>query len=265
MLRRAHDAGVGAILAIGIGEGPAQMYRAAELAEQYAGRDGFPKIYASVGVHPSEGADVDAAVLERVASIAKSPKVIAIGEIGLDYYHADNPLISVQQRVFVQQMEIAAAAKLPILIHCRTSDAAKPEAKAKYAGADAWADLLDLIEENWSPTGLGGVMHCFSGSTAVAQRSLDAGFLISFAGNITYPSAQGIRDAAAYVSLAHTLIETDAPFLAPVSHRGQRNESAYVGEVAKQLAEIHKCDVGAIGAATSANFARALLAPRGLS
>jgi TatD DNase family protein len=201
MLRRALDAGVGALLAIGIGDGPEKMHRAQELAVEFAGRVDVPKIYTSVGMHPSEGEAADAAALRRVAALAADPNCVAIGEIGLDYYHAENPPIEVQQRVFVEQMAIAAAAGLPILIHCRTSDAAAPAAKEKYSGADAWSDLLALIEEHWRPTGLGGVMHCFSGSEAVARRSMDAGFLISFAGNITYPKAQLIRDAAAFVPL----------------------------------------------------------------
>ncbi len=259
MLQRAADAGLRGILAIGIGDGPEHMHQALALAAEYSTRPGFPAIYASAGIHPSESAHSTDAALATLAELTRDPRCIAVGEIGLDYYHAENPPIDVQQRVFIEQMSIAAAARLPILIHCRTSDAAAPAAREKFAGADAWADLLTLIEQHWRPTGLGGVMHCFSGSNEVARRSLDAGFLISFAGNITYPKAQPIRDAAAYVPLAQTLVETDAPFLAPVPHRGQRNEPAFVTEVAGQLAQIHATTPEAIGETTTANFSRLFL------
>jgi TatD DNase family protein len=256
MLHRAAVVGVKAILAVGIGDGPANMHRALEIAAEYAGREDFPKIYASVGIHPSEGAFADAAALERVAALAQNQNCIAIGEIGLDYYHAENPPIATQHRVFIEQMAIAAAARLPILIHCRASDGAAPEASAKFGAADAWEDTLSLIAAHWRPTGLGGVMHCFSGTKEIARRSMDMGFLISFVGNITYPKAQAIRDAAAFVPISNILIETDAPFLAPVPHRGQRNEPAFVAEVARQLAAIHSTDADSIGAATTENFHR---------
>ena len=123
---------------------------------------------------------------------------MAVGEIGLDYYHVDNPDIATQKRAFVAQMEIAAQVRKPIMIHCRTSELATPQAKEKFGAADAWEDLLELIEEHWTPTGLAGMMHCFSGSVEQAERSLEAGFYLSFAGNLTYPKAQGIRDAAVF-------------------------------------------------------------------
>jgi TatD DNase family protein len=141
-------------------------------------------------------------------------------------------------------MELAQAAKLPIVIHCRPSD-----------GSDnAWEDCLSLLHEQWSPNGLGGILHCFTGTWAHAQRALDMGFMISFAGNVTFPKAQQIRDAAKQVPLDRMLIETDSPFLAPVPHRGKRNEPAFVKETARQLGELRGLSTEEMGRQTAGNF-----------
>jgi TatD DNase family protein len=256
MLANAWQAGVRAVLSIGIGDGPHEMHRALEIAHEFAGRPETPTIWASAGIHPQEAHQVDTASLARLAELAADPKCVAIGEIGLDYYHVENPEITVQKKAFVAQMEVAAAAKLPILLHIRTSELATPEAKAKFGAADAWADTLELLEAHWRPTGLGGVMHCFSGDVAEAKRSLELGFLLSFAGNLTYPKAQGIRDAAIFAPLESLLVETDAPFLAPIPNRGQRNEPAWVAHTAAYLAEIRRITPEAIAEATTANFHR---------
>ena len=129
----------------------------------------------------------------------------------------------------ISQLEIAAARKRPILIHCRPKDGA----------TDAWDDLFEVLDEHWASTGLGGVMHCFGGGWEQAQRSLDLGFLISFAGNLTYPKAQPLRDVAAGMPLDSVLVETDAPWLAPGRARGKRNEPAWVTQTAQTLAELH--------------------------
>jgi TatD DNase family protein len=179
-----------------------------------------------------------------------------VGEIGLDYYHVENPEIATQQAAFVAQMEIAGAVKKPILIHCRTSELATAEAKAKYGSADAEADLLRLIAEHWAQYKLPGVMHCFSGDVEHARRSLDLGFYLSFAGNLTYPKAQGIRDAAAFAPVDRILVETDAPFLAPIPHRGQRNEPALVVHTAAALAGLRGIEPEKLAALTTANFMR---------
>ncbi len=230
MLATAWNAGVRAVLSIGIGDGPHEMHRALEIAHEFAGRPETPTIWASAGIHPQEAHQVDAASLAKLAELASDPKCIAIGEIGLDYYHLENPDITTQKKAFIAQMAVAAAAKLPILLHIRTSELATPEAKAKFGVADAWAGHAGkLLETHWRPTGLGGVMHCFSGDVAEAKRSLELGFLLSFAGNLTYPKAQGIRDAAIYAPLESILVETDAPFLAPIPKRGERNEPALGG------------------------------------
>jgi TatD DNase family protein len=171
--------------------------------------------------------------------------VIAWGEIGLDYFY-DNTPREVQKTVFLQQMELAQAAKLPIIIHCRPSDNSE----------NAWDDCLSMIQEHWKPTGLGGILHCFTGTADHASRGLDMGFMISFAGNITFPKAQPIRDAARIVPLDRILIETDSPYLAPIPHRGRRNEPAFVTEVARQIGEFRNLSEEEIGLKTTQNFYR---------
>ena len=131
-------------------------------------------------------------------------------------------------------MELAKAAKLPIIIHCRPSDNSE----------NAWDDCLSMIAVHWTPSGFGGILHCFTGSIEHARRALDMGFMISFAGNITFPKAQPIRDAAQIVPLDRMLIETDSPYLAPIPHRGQRNEPAFVAEVARQIGELRGLSTG---------------------
>lgn len=255
VLRRAHAAGVHTILAIGIGEGPATMHHALEIASLTT-NPALPKIYASAGIHPQEAAQANEEALAKLASLAANPTCIAIGEIGLDYYHVDNPEPDIQQQAFIAQMKIAAAAKKPILIHCRTSELATPEAKQKFGAADAWEDLLTLIAAHWTPHKLGGVMHCFSGTADQGSRSLEAGFHLSFAGNLTYPKSQSIREAAVLAPADRILVETDAPFLAPIPHRGQRNEPALVTHTAETLATLRGISPEELAAITTENFHR---------
>jgi TatD DNase family protein len=246
VLERAGAAGVDTILAIGIGEGPATMHRACEIAFEFAGLPNVPRIFSSAGVHPSEAHLADDAALEKLAKLTLHPQLIAVGEIGLDDYHAENPPRDIQHRAFIQQMEIARDAKLPILIHCR----------AKEGTTTAWDDTLSLLESHWRSTGLGGVLHCFGGEWSHAQRGIDLGFAISFAGNITFPKARPLRDIAARVPLESMLIETDCPFLAPVPHRGQRNEPAYVAYVPQTLADVLNTTPEEIAASTTNTFNR---------
>ncbi len=253
VLRRAKTAGVETILAIGIGDGPDTMHRALEFAHATSDPE-FPCIYASAGIHPQEAAHASEAALARLAHLANDPRCIAIGEIGLDYYHADNPLAPVQHQAFIAQMRLAAGLRKPILIHCRTSELATPEAKTIFGDADAWEDLLQLIAEHWTPHGLGGIMHCFSGTTDQARRSLDAGFHLSFAGNLTYPKSQSIRDAAVMAPAKRILIETDAPFLAPPPLRGQRNEPAHITHTAEALAALRGISPQELALITTRNF-----------
>jgi TatD DNase family protein len=255
VLRRAYDAGVETILAIGIGEGPATMHQALEIADAAKG-PGLPRVYASVGIHPQEAANASNDALHKLTRLAGQERCIAIGEIGLDYYHFDNPAVAVQQQAFVAQMRVAAELRKPIVIHCRTSELATPQAKEKFGAADAWEDLLALVGEHWTPTGLGGIMHCFSGSVEQAERSLDAGFYLSFAGNLTYPKSQAIWDAAVVAPMDRILVETDAPFLAPIPLRGQRNEPAMMVHTAAALAALRGISLEELGAVTTGNFER---------
>src|SRR4051812_19239298 len=228
-LARAREAGLLALLAIGNGEGPDTADCAIKLAEA-RDRGEFPsspKIYASVGIHPHEAQLADASALSKLEQWAKSPHVIAWGEIGLDYYYDHSPR-EVQQKVFVEQMELAKAAKLPIIIHIRPSDNSE----------NAWDDLLRLLREHWASTGQRGILHCFTGEGHHAKAALEMGFVISFAGNVTFPKAQNIRDAPKAVPADQMFIETDSPYLAPIPMRGKRNEPAYVTQTANFIAEL---------------------------
>jgi len=245
VLKRAKSAGVDAYLAIGNGEGPDTADCGIQLAEKYNGQAGYPEIWASVGIHPHEASLANDAAYAKLAEWAKHPRVVAWGEIGLDYFYDHSPR-DVQKAVFLRQMKLANTAKLPIIIHCRPSD----------NSTNAWDDCLSLIQEHWAPTGLGGILHCFTGNVEHARRGLDLGFLISFAGNVTFPKAQNIRDAAQVVPLDRMLIETDSPYLAPIPHRGQRNEPAFVIETARQIADLRNATPEAIGEQTSQNFRR---------
>jgi TatD DNase family protein len=236
---RARQAGVSTMLAIGNGDGPGTgtFDCAIRLAEQYEG------VYATVGIHPHEAALAQGSDFDELAALARHPKVIAWGEIGLDYFYDHSPR-DVQQKVFVQQLELAKTAKLPVIIHCRPSDNSE----------NAWDDLLRLLRENWQSSGIAGVMHCFTGTVEQASASLDLGFVLSFAGNITYPKAQNIRDAAAMAPLDRIFIETDCPYLAPVPYRGKRNEPAYVVEVARRISQLRHVSPEEIGLRTTDNF-----------
>jgi len=245
MLNRAWDAGVGAVLAIGIGEGPAEMHHALEICREFNGRPNSPRLFASAGIYPHSTREADDKALEKLDALLAEPEVIACGEIGLDYYHEGAPR-DVQRNGLIRQLEVAAARKRPILIHCRGTN----------ESADAWDDLFLVLEEYWRRTGLGGIMHCFGGGWEQARRSLEIGFLVSFAGNLTYPKAQPLREVAARLPLESVLVETDAPWLAPAPHRGQRNEPAMVAQTAQTLADLHHLSVQEIAEATTKNFFR---------
>ncbi len=251
MLRRAADAGVGAVLAIGIGEGPAEMHQALDICRQFNGQPGLPRLYASAGIYPHNTPEADDAALAKLDSLLAEPEVIACGEIGLDYYH-DGAAHSVQREGLVSQLLIAAARKRPILIHCRPKDGA----------VDAWDHSL------WPSRTLGrdraGRRNAlFRRRWEQASRSLDLGFLISFAGNLTYPKAQPLRDVAARLPINRVLVETDAPWLAPAALRGKRNEPAFA-QTAQTLAELHHVSPEEIAAATSKNFACLFNLPPGV-
>lgn len=250
VLTRTKSAGIGAYLAIGNGEGPDTADCGIRLAEKYSGHPQYPEIWASVGIHPHEANLANDAADAQMLEWARHPRVVGWGEIGLDYFYDHSPR-EVQKSVFRRQMELAQAAKLPIIIHCRPSDNSE----------NAWDDCLSMIAEHWSApdldsSSLGGILHCFTGSVEHARRGLDLGFMISFAGNITFPKAQNIRDAAQFVPLDRMLIETDSPYLAPVPHRGQRNEPSFVIETARQIGQLRALSAEEIGRQTADNFSR---------
>ena len=234
MLERARAAGVTTLLAIGSGSAPTERLDAAiPFAEQH------DWIYATVGIHPHDANVATEEHFARLDELARHPRVIAWGEMGLDYHYDHSPR-DVQQQVMRRQLAQARAAKLPIVIHCR----------------DAWDDCLSILEQDWEPTGLGGIFHCFTATMAEARRGLDMGFLVSFAGNVTYPKMQHLRDVAREIPLENLLTETDSPFLPPQARRGKRNEPAFVVEVAQALANVRDLAPEEVAAATAANFRR---------
>lgn len=237
VIARAREAGVANLLAIGTGDGPGTLDCALKIAQEH------DFVYATVGIHPHEAQLAKDSDFDQLEGLARHPKVIAWGEIGLDYYYDHSPR-DVQQNVFIRQMELAKKANLPIVIHCRPSDNSD----------DAWQDCLALIERHWKPAALGGVLHCFTGAWDHAKRALDMGFRISFAGNVTFPKAEQIRASARQVPLDRMLIETDSPFLAPVPYRGKRNEPAFVKEVARQVADLRGISAEELGEITAENF-----------
>jgi TatD DNase family protein len=243
LLDRAWAAGVRGILSIGIGDGPAEMHQALEISRAFAGRPNTPKIWATAGVHPHEARLFDESAAVKLDALLQQPEVLACGEIGLDYFYDHSPR-DLQKAVFTRQMQIAAARRKPIVIHCRPSD----------NSTNAWDDTLEMLRSEWSRTGFGGILHCFTGELRHAQQAIDLGFLISFAGNVTFPKAQPIRDAAVALPLDRMLIETDAPFLAPLPNRGKRNEPAWVKEVAMKIADVRGLTREEVVQQTTSNF-----------
>jgi TatD DNase family protein len=223
---------------IGTGDGPPDLEAGIRLADQFA------CISATVGVHPHDAAKADADAFARLAGFLRHPKVVALGEIGLDYHYDFSPR-QTQRNVFIEQMRIAADARRPIVIHTR----------------EAWDDTFELLEKNWKPTGLGGIMHCFSGGSAEARRSLELGFHLSFGGIVTFPKAADVQEAARLCPAGRLLIETDAPYLAPVPRRGKRNEPSFLPHTAQKVAELRGVSVDEVVRQTTANFL-ALTAPK---
>jgi TatD DNase family protein len=236
VIERAVAAGVTHLLAVGTGSGPPDLEAGIRVAEAYE------CVVASVGVHPHDASKADAETWRRMAPLVAHPKVVAVGEIGLDYHYDYSPRDQ-QRAAFVEQMRLARDARKPIIVHTR----------------EAWDDIWRLLEERWAPAGLGGIMHCFSGGPEEARRALDMGFHLAFGGVITFPKAARVREAAMSTPLDRLLIETDAPYLAPVPMRGERNEPAFVVETARRLAEIRSESFDALASATTRNFRRLCL------
>jgi TatD DNase family protein len=233
VIQRALDAGVEQMVAVGSGDGPPDLEVGVRLADQHA------CILATVGVHPHDASKATADTYLRLAGLLKHPKVIAMGEIGLDYHYDHSPR-DVQRAVFVEQIRVATDARKPIVIHTR----------------EAWPDTFELLEKHWKPAGIAGVMHCFSGTPEEAQRSLDLGFYLSFGGIVTFPKALDIQASARLTPADRLLIETDAPFLAPVPKRGKRNEPSFIVETARKLADLRGVQSEEIARLTTDNFRR---------
>ena len=228
-IERALAAGVERMMAIGTGNPPDL-----EVAVRQADR--YPFIYATIGVHPHDASKATPENWVRLGELAKHPKVLAVGEIGLDYHYDFSPR-DVQRAVFEQQLEIAAVAGKPLVIHTR----------------EAWDDTLDLLRAHWHG---GGIMHCFTGDETQARQALDLGFHLSFGGVLTFPKAEAVRQAARIAPADRLLVETDCPYLAPVPHRGKRNEPAFVVETVRRLAQVREATPDDIAALTTANFDR---------
>jgi TatD DNase family protein len=230
-IERARAAGVDCMLAIGTGDGPPDVEVAVRLAALY------PFIYATIGVHPHDAAKATEETFTRLRELAAQPKVLAIGEIGLDYHYDFSPR-PVQREVFARQLALAAETGKPVIIHTR----------------EAWEDTLEQITD----LPHGGIMHCFTGDAAQARQALDRGFHLAFGGVLTFPKADAVREAARLTPADRLLVETDCPYLAPVPHRGKRNEPAFMVETARRLAEIRGCPLEEIAETTTHNFHRLL-------
>lgn len=226
-IARARAAGVELMVAVGTGDGPPDLSAGVRLAEAHS------FMYATVGVHPHDASKADDASFSELRRLAGHPKVVAIGEIGLDYHYDLSPR-ETQRAIFARQLALARETGLPVVVHTR----------------EAWSDTMAILREQPGP----GVMHCFTGDAEQAREALALGFYLSFSGVITFPKAEPTREAARITPLNRVLIETDCPYLAPVPHRGKRNEPAFVAHVAQRLAEVRGCPVEDVAGAAWSNF-----------
>ncbi len=226
LLERASAAGVRHFLTIGTADGPPVLDVAIRLAER------FPNVWATVGVHPHDASKIDTRTFDELRALAKHPKVVAIGEIGLDYHYDFSPR-ELQSEVFLEQMRIAQEAGKPVVIHTR----------------EAWSDTMAVLKGNGP-----GVLHCFTGSAEQAREAVEVGFYLGFGGVLTFPKSDSVREAARVVPENRLLLETDCPYLAPVPFRGKRNEPAYMAHTARKLAEVRQLTEEALALATTANF-----------
>lgn len=232
IIQRATAAGVSAILNVGTGDPHSDAFkRAVELSRERA------NIYTALGTHPHDARHYDDQAEEKIRELLENPRVIAWGEIGLDF-HYDNSPRDVQVEVFRRQLRAARDCDLPVVIHTR----------------EAETDTIDILQSEYAGAERRGIFHCFSGSQSLAQRALELGFMISFSGIVTFKKAEELRAVARGVPLDRLLIETDCPFLSPIPYRGKRNEPAYVVEVARCLADLHGISLEEMGRLTSENF-----------
>jgi len=246
VIERARGAGLKYLLTIGGAAGPDRLGEAVRIAERHEG------IYAAAGIHPHEAAKAEDRHFDELRELAGHRKFLAIGEVGLDYHYDHSPR-DVQRQVLVRQLELAREVGLPVIIHCR----------------DAWADFREVVRACWEPgSGSGGppgsengprpsgILHCFGGTREDAFELMDLGFLVSFAGNVTFKKAENLRAVAREIPLDCLLTETDSPYLAPVPYRGKRNEPAYVREVTRALAALHSVSEEEMGRRAVQNFGR---------
>lgn len=229
VLQRAWEAGLEAIIMIGAGSEADGNQKSLELTQL------DPRLFTTVGIHPHDASHLTPAILQNFERMAKNPRVVAVGEIGLDY-HYDHAPRDVQQTAFHQQLELAVQLKLPVTIHSRDAD------------DDVYAILKD-----YAPRLTGGIMHCFGGDVAFAHKVFDLGFVISIPGIVTFKKAEKLQDVVRQCPLEKMLIETDAPYLAPIPYRGKRNEPAYVAEVARSIALIKGLSCEEVAQQTTAN------------
>ena len=232
VIARALAAGVTCMVTIGASGGMQANHDAIALATRHAG------IFATVGIHPHEASTVSPGVIDELAGLARAPKVVAIGETGLDYYYDNSPRPA-QREVFRHFIQLARALRLPVVVHLR----------------DAYEDALTILREEKAAE-IGGVIHCFSGDRAQARSFLDLGFDISFSGTVTFKNAEELLAVARLVPADRFLVETDAPFLAPLPYRGKRNEPAYVVHTAAAVAEARGRALEEVAAVTRANTER---------
>jgi TatD DNase family protein len=234
VLQRAWEAGVRKILTIGNGSGPDQMGCGIPIAEAHEW------IYTSVGVHPHDASQVEERHYVLMEKLSGNPRVIAVGETGLDYFYDNSPR-DVQREVFRQQLRVAKKLELPVIIHTRDAD----------------EDTERIVGEEAPPL---GVIHCFTSTGKLADFALEIGFTISFSGIVTFPKSKPLAEIARRIPLDRILVETDCPYLAPVPHRGKRNEPLYVVDTARFVAALRGISVAAFAEQTAANFDRVFAA-----
>jgi TatD DNase family protein len=235
VLARAREQGITRI--VNVGSSLESCRKTQELAKTYR------SVYGTVGIHPHDASMVDDAAIEAVRKMALGPKIVAIGEVGLDYYRDRSPR-TVQQTAFTRFIAVAAELNLPLVIHSR----------------NAMDDVIASLRRS-PQVGRGGVFHCFQGGTAEARTALDLGFFISLSGSLTFRNATKVREVARYVPLEKLLLETDAPFLAPQRIRGKRNEPACVRDVAETLASLKGVSCQEIARVTTDNANRLFQLP----
>ncbi|MBZ5624225.1 MAG: TatD family hydrolase [Acidobacteriia bacterium] len=228
VIERALAAGVERMMAIGTGDGPPDLQTGIRQADRY------PFIFATIGVHPHDASKATAETFAELRDLAAHPKVLAVGEIGLDYHYDFSPR-DVQRAVFERQLQIAAECGKPIVIHTR----------------EAWEDTMAILRERWQGA---GIMHCFTGGEEQAREALQLGFHLSFGGVLTFPKAEAVRQAARITPEDRLLVETDCPYLAPVPHRGKRNEPSFMVETVRRLADVRGRTPDEIAEVTACNF-----------